>query len=71
MQLNTAINDALPDLVDRVAEEQANLKRELKEGSIRNAARDLQMTEEWFPLDEEAWQKHQEGKHHAKKNSHL
>ena len=31
------------------------LKKRLKEGAIRRAARDLQLTEEWFPLEEEIW----------------
>jgi CopG family transcriptional regulator/antitoxin EndoAI len=31
------------------------LKKHLKEGAIRRAARDLQLTEEWFPLEEEVW----------------
>jgi hypothetical protein len=66
MQRNTPINDTLSNQLDRLAGEQAMLKQELKEGAIRNAARDLQMAEEWFPLEEEAWQKHQEGKDHAK-----
>jgi CopG family transcriptional regulator/antitoxin EndoAI len=30
------------------------LKKRLKEGAIRRAPRDLQLTEEWFPL-EEVW----------------
>ena len=33
----------------------SEIKKRLKEGAIRRAARDLQLTEEWFPLDEEAW----------------
>ena len=33
------------------------LKKRLKEGAVRRAARDLQLTEEWFPLEEEAWNK--------------
>ena len=33
----------------------SSLKKHLKEGAIRRASRDLQLTEEWFPLDEEAW----------------
>ena len=35
----------------------ANLKRRLKEGAERNAERDLQLTRDWFSLEEEAWQK--------------
>jgi CopG family transcriptional regulator/antitoxin EndoAI len=31
------------------------LKKRLKEGAIRRATRDLQLTEEWFPLEEEVW----------------
>jgi CopG family transcriptional regulator/antitoxin EndoAI len=31
------------------------IKKRLKEGAIRRAARDQHLTEEWFPLDEEAW----------------
>jgi CopG family transcriptional regulator/antitoxin EndoAI len=43
-----------------VSVERKKLKQRLKEGALRNAERDLQMAEEWFPLEEEAWQKHQE-----------
>jgi CopG family transcriptional regulator/antitoxin EndoAI len=31
------------------------LKKRLKEGAIRRASRDLHLTEEWFPLEEEVW----------------
>jgi CopG family transcriptional regulator / antitoxin EndoAI len=31
------------------------LKKRLKEGAIWRAERDLQLTEEWFPLEEEVW----------------
>jgi CopG family transcriptional regulator/antitoxin EndoAI len=33
----------------------ANLKKQVKEGAIRRAERDLALSEEWFALDEEAW----------------
>ena len=33
-----------------------NLQKRLKEGAIRRANRDLQLTEEWFRVDEEVWQ---------------
>lgn len=33
----------------------ANLRRQLKEGYERRAARDLDTAEAWFPLDDEAW----------------
>jgi CopG family transcriptional regulator / antitoxin EndoAI len=35
----------------------AKLKKLLKEGAVRRAERDLLLEEEWFGLDEEAWQK--------------
>ena len=35
----------------------AQLRKLLKEGAQRHAARDRALAEEWFPLDEEAWQK--------------
>ena len=33
----------------------SELKKRLQEGAIRRATRDLQLTEEWFPLEEEVW----------------
>lgn len=39
---------------------QTRLKQLLKEGAIKHAERDLEMAEEWFSLEEEAWQKQQE-----------
>ncbi|HEV8357613.1 MAG TPA: hypothetical protein VGQ17_12750 [Gemmatimonadales bacterium] len=35
----------------------AQLRRRLKEGALRRAERDRRLTEDWFPLDEEAWPK--------------
>ena len=35
---------------------QVNLKRQLKEGAVRRAERDLQLSQEYFALEEEAWQ---------------
>lgn len=32
------------------------LRRLITEGAKRHAARDLEIAEEWFPLEEEAWQ---------------
>ncbi len=32
----------------------ANLKKQLKEGAIRRAERDLELAEEWFALEEKA-----------------
>ncbi len=34
-----------------------NLKKQLRLGAIAHAARDLSIAEEWFPLEEEVWQK--------------
>jgi CopG family transcriptional regulator/antitoxin EndoAI len=33
----------------------SNLSEKLKEGYQANAARDLAIAEEWFPVEEEAW----------------
>ena len=33
-----------------------NLAEQLKAGALANATRDMAITEEWFPLEEEAWQ---------------
>ena len=32
-----------------------NLRRQLQQGAVEQAERDLQLAEDWFPLDEEAW----------------
>lgn len=41
-----------------IAEKQReNLKQQLKEGAIQRAKRDLGLVEEWFELEEEAWQR--------------
>ncbi len=34
----------------------AALRKRLKQGAIRRADRDLHLAEEWFKLEEEAWQ---------------
>ena len=34
-----------------------NLRESLKQGYQANAARDLEIAREWFPLEEEAWKK--------------
>lgn len=34
-----------------------NLRERLKQGYLANAERDLQIAQEWFPLEEEAWQR--------------
>ncbi len=35
----------------------AQLRKRLKEGALRRADRDLRLARNWFPLDEEAWQR--------------
>lgn len=34
-----------------------NLAERLKQGALANAHRDLEIAQEWFPVDEEAWQR--------------
>ena len=34
-----------------------NLKERLKEGALANAKLNLEIAEEWFPLEQEAWQR--------------
>ena len=34
----------------------ANLKKQLKEGALRRADRDLSLAREWFDIEEETWQ---------------
>src|SRR5258708_4808387 len=34
-----------------------NLKERLKEGALANAKLNLEIAEEWFPVEQEAWQK--------------
>jgi CopG family transcriptional regulator / antitoxin EndoAI len=36
---------------------QSNLKEQLAEGYRAHARHDLELAEEWFSIDEEAWQK--------------
>lgn len=49
-------------LIDRAVlqyvkgQSQKSLRERLKEGYIANAKESLTMAEEWFPLEEEAWQ---------------
>ena len=48
-------------LIDRAVqryvkeETKANLRKQLAESYRANAALDLQMAEDWFPLEDEAW----------------
>jgi CopG family transcriptional regulator / antitoxin EndoAI len=34
-----------------------NLARRLKAGALANAKRDLEIAQDWFPVDEEAWRR--------------
>lgn len=50
-------------LIDRAVrrylrgEARANIRKQLAESYEANAAFDLKLAEDWFPLDEEAWQR--------------
>jgi CopG family transcriptional regulator / antitoxin EndoAI len=35
------------------------LRRRLKEGALKRAKRDVKLSDEWFVLEEEAWQKNE------------
>jgi CopG family transcriptional regulator/antitoxin EndoAI len=48
------IDRAVKYYVDRVG--RANLKKQLKEGAIRRSERDLQLSQDYFAIEEEAWQ---------------
>jgi CopG family transcriptional regulator/antitoxin EndoAI len=39
-----------------------SLREQLKAGYLANADENLRIAAEWFPLEEEAWQKHQPGR---------
>ena len=39
-----------------------SLRGQLKAGYLANAEENLKIAAEWFPLEEEAWQKHQPAK---------
>ena len=43
-----------------------NLAKRLKEGALAHAQRDLEITQEWFSLDEEVWQRTRPGKRAAR-----
>lgn len=40
----------------------SNLAEQLKAGALANAQRDLSIAEDWFCLEEEAWQQHTKSK---------
>jgi len=51
------ISDAVMDYVS--SRGRSNLAAQLKAGALANAVRDTSIAEEWFPLEEEAWQRQQ------------
>lgn len=51
------IDEAVKYYIDKLNKK--NLKNQIKEGAIRRFDRDLQIVEEWFSLEEEAWQRSQ------------
>lgn len=48
------IDDAVRQYVE--SRGRKNLRRRLKEGYLANARLNLELAQEWFPLEEEAWQ---------------
>jgi CopG family transcriptional regulator/antitoxin EndoAI len=39
------------------SQSRANLRERLKQGALANAKADLEIAEEWFPVEQEAWRK--------------
>ncbi len=48
------INEAVQYYIKQKASN--NLREQLKEGAIKRSQRDLKLAEEWYELEEEAWQ---------------
>ena len=48
------INEAIEYYIQEVG--RRNLRKQIKEGAQRRAQRDLELAQEYFPLEEEAWQ---------------
>ena len=48
------IDEAIKHYVQEVG--RSKLRKQLQEGALRRAKRDLALAEEWFGLDEEVWQ---------------
>lgn len=48
------IQEAIQHYIAQIQKE--TLRQQLMEGAIQRADRDLNLTEEWSPLEEEAWQ---------------
>ena len=47
------IAEAVENYIESVG--RAKLRKRLHEGAVRRAERDLQMAEDWFHIEEEAW----------------
>ena len=45
---------------------EANLRERLKQGALANAKLDLEIAEEWFPVEQEAWQRLEQEERAAK-----
>jgi CopG family transcriptional regulator/antitoxin EndoAI len=54
------ISEAVLHYLDSKAK--SNLAERLKAGALANAKRDLEIAQEWFSLDEEAWQRTKPGR---------
>ena len=52
------INDAVRFFVKE--RRRADLRAILKEGAVKRSKRDHDIAEEWFPLEEESWQRSKE-----------
>jgi CopG family transcriptional regulator / antitoxin EndoAI len=51
------------------AQSKANLRERLKQGALANAKLDLEISGEWFPVEQEAWQKleqEEQGRKHTR-----
>lgn len=49
------IDEAVHFYAERISK--ANLQKQLREGAKKRARRDLNLVREWFPIDNELWQK--------------
>jgi len=49
----------------------SNLVEQFKNGALANAQRDLELAQEWFPLEEEASKRERNRFHHARDNQFL
>jgi CopG family transcriptional regulator / antitoxin EndoAI len=48
------IHEAIQHYINQIQKEK--LRQQLQEGSIRRAERDRNLAEDWFVIEEEAWQ---------------